>query len=334
MRRPVFVGCRPLGAPRIAGRPSADPQGSRRRAAEDELPPRCRSANLGRAGPRGCGAACGCENGVPGAENSQFSNKRSLLGGRGKFRPGTGHWTLAHLRPTDGGLCRRQRPGGTRRALRAEARATLTQRGGAQRAETPEVGLFGERAGRPRRSGGSDSTSDARGAQALQVRERTHRAEERREARRGAIARVAVARTPAALLGRCPRQALRRRKGRTFGSDGRASALRLGACAGWSETGGRRLGRWPIRVERWFSKALVDGREEPFCAAPFSCRLPVGSLSRRRRRLPKRADGTSGPFDVRFQTVSNSNPTMLRSSRPNSMPINRTGTPGRRYLSA
>ena len=36
----------------------------------------------------------------------------------------------------------------------------------------------------------------------------------------------------------------------------------------------------------------------------------------------------------RLQTVSNSNPTMLRSSRPNSTPIRWTGTPGRRYLSA
>ncbi len=36
----------------------------------------------------------------------------------------------------------------------------------------------------------------------------------------------------------------------------------------------------------------------------------------------------------RLQTVSNLKSTMLRSSRPNSMPIRWTGTPGRRYLSA
>ena len=37
---------------------------------------------------------------------------------------------------------------------------------------------------------------------------------------------------------------------------------------------------------------------------------------------------------VRLQAVSNSKPTMLRSSRPNSMPISRIGTPRCRYLSA
>ena len=37
---------------------------------------------------------------------------------------------------------------------------------------------------------------------------------------------------------------------------------------------------------------------------------------------------------ARLQAVSNSNPTMLRSSRPNSMPISRIGTPRCRYLSA
>ncbi len=53
-----------------------------------------------------------------------------------------------------------------------------------------------------------------------------------------------------------------------------------------------------------------------------------GSGLSRRRRLRPNGNG------ARLQTVSNSNPTMLRSSRPNSTPIRWTGTPGRRYLSA
>ena len=94
------------------------------------------------------------------------------------------------LGPMDEGLCRRQRPCGGGRGAPGSgniARRQAGRRRSGERNEPPEVGLFGERADRPRRSRGSASTNAARKLDKFES-ERARRAQEsgaEREAWRG-----------------------------------------------------------------------------------------------------------------------------------------------------
>ena len=153
------------------------------------------------------------------------------------------------------------------------------------------------------------------------------------------------------------RSVLRRRRGR-LQKDGRqpvgsggpfgARTPRAGAPCSARETSGsvgQHDKRTPLPVETE-PAGRMSARSSRVAAA-----RPVGRPARKAAIRPETAAvpdeghgdlrrGRPAPFaeaprdGSRLQAVSNSNPTMLRSSRPNSIPIRWTGTPGRRYLSA
>ncbi len=221
------------------------------------------------------------------------------------------------LRPMDEGLCRRQRPCGGGRGAPGSGNVARRQAGRrrsgkrsaraeAARNEPPEVGLFGERAGRPRRSRGSDSTNAATAtARKLDKfeSERARGAQEsgaEREARRGATARVAVARTR--LPGSRPPSAasLAREREKRPLVEFRAAALspapvrrRNGRRTGTA--GGRERRRRHLRPAR--PRQSLDFEVSPAGKGvrrpSFPPRRPSASFVR--RRFPARRSGGSAP---------------------------------------